>query len=282
MCVCVCVCVCVRAFVPARLCERVFLLVYFQIQEQASHRGAGKGTLYICLKLIFPRKSERPDCVRLNRPPSSNTFDPLHVIELNHDTFRTTDFQPALYSQQLGSKLHELYDLDIDFTTSQTILAAIVTNGGNKTVTWFLMTEPRPPSALDCAGDPECVTSSSTSSGHVVFPRHLSKLQTGHVYYICAVMSGEPSEHVCGDGVVIDDSPPVKGSVSIADSLNGYLADGGHVTVMWSGFSDVEAQVHSVPDDITLNYSVALGKLFNFICKRHIPNLLFSFDCILR
>ena len=255
---CVCVCVCARARARARVCVK--------IQEDANYRGLGKGTIYVCLKLLYPYTSERPECTHLMRPLSSSAFDPLHLIELSHNTFRQTDLEPFLFSQQLGTKLHELYDLDLDFTDSHTMLAAILTNGGNKNTTWYLMTEPRPPPQGDCSGDSECVTSSSTSSGHVVFPRHLAKLQNGHVYYVCAVTSvmtsgsWQTDHQACGDGVVVDDSPPVQGSVSIVGSDSGYLADGGHLTVTWSGFSDVETQVHSLPDDITLTYSVALGK----------------------
>ena len=212
--------------------------------------------------------------MRLTRPLSSSTFDPLHVIEFANNTFQQTDLQPFLFSQQLGIKLHELYNLDLDFAKSHTILAAVLAGGGNKNITWYLTTEPRPPALGDCTRDSKCVTTSSTTSGSVVFPRHLAKLQNGHVYYICAVTTtktpgrAQSSRHACGDGVVIDDSPPVKGSVSIVGSDSGYLADGGHLTVTWSGFSDVETQVGFLPDETTLTYFVALGKLLGCIRGR--------------
>ena len=114
------------------------------------------------------------------------------------------------------------------------------------------------------------MTSVTTTTGRVTFPRHLSKLQNGHVYFVCAVTSAESSNHaapgsravqeVCGDGVAIDDTPPTKGSVVICNANGGFLADGDHVLVTWSGFADVETDVTFLPDDVTFHYSVALGK----------------------
>lgn len=240
-----------------------------QIHEQVAYSGDGKGTLYACLRLLFPWTSDRPRCVQLTRPLSSSAFDPFHVVELDHRTFRQTDFEPFLHSQQLGTKLHQLYDLDLDFATSDVMLSAILTSSEGRNVTWSLMTNRRAPNAGDCAGDADCVTSATTATGRVTFPRHLSKLQNGHVYFICAVTSAESSEEaaagsqtvlkVCGDGVVVDDSPPVKGSVAVGNADGGFLADRGHVLVTWSGFSDVEMEVSSLPDDVTFNYSVGLG-----------------------
>lgn len=150
------------------------------------------------------------------------------------------------------------------------MLSAVLTNSEARKVTWFLMTNRRAPNLGDCAGDADCVTSATTATGRVTFPRHVSKLQHGHVYFVCAVTSAESSTEaaagsqtvleVCGDGVVIDDSPPVKGSVAIGNADGGFLADRGHVLVTWSGFSDVETEASFLPGDITFNYSVALGK----------------------
>jgi hypothetical protein len=75
-------------------------------------------------------------------------------------------------------------------------------------------------------------------------------------------MSRDPEDpaHVCGDGVVIDDAPPSEGRVAVENADNGFLGNRGHVLVTWSGFSDVETEVTLLPDDVTLNFSVALGK----------------------
>jgi hypothetical protein len=118
------------------------------------------------------------------------------------------------------------------------------------------------------------VTSTNTTTGYVIFPnRYTQKSNT--VYYVCAVTSsgasGQPVQ-VCGDGVVIDDEPPSPGTVAIDNAVNGFLGNRGHVLVTWSGFSDVEREVSYLPDDVTVSYSVALGRdnYTVFILKAHI------------
>jgi hypothetical protein len=189
-------------------------------------------------------------------------LQPFHLVELDHDTLRVTDLDPFLGSQQLGTKLHQLFDFDLDFTKSDVMLSAALTNSLGANTTWFLMTNRRLPALGDCASDADCVTSLTTSTGHVTFPRHRSRLQANTVYFVCA-MTSRPLEgvvQVCGDGVVIDDTPPSEGMVAIDNADNGFLDYRGHVLVTWSGFSDVETEVTYLPDDVTLNYSVALGE----------------------
>ncbi|KAK7496778.1 hypothetical protein BaRGS_00011987, partial [Batillaria attramentaria] len=234
-----------------------------EVQEVVDYTGSGQGSLYVCLRPVFPWRADNPTCHRLVRPGNINHVDPFHVIELPHTTLRQTDFGEYLHSHQLGGKLHELYDLDLDFARSDVMLSAVVTYSEGRNITWFLMTNPHVPTDGSCEGDAECVTSLPDKKETVMFPRSDSKLQDGHVYFICARLSltssnGDvPFTDVCGDGVVIDDSPPEGGTVIIGNANNGYVVD--NVVVTWSGFSDVETRVSYLPDEVTLNYSVALG-----------------------
>lgn len=214
--------------------------------------------------------------------------DPFHVIELPHALLRQTFIDNLLYSQQLGSKLHELFELDIDFAASDVMMSAFVTDGYNRNVTWFLMTSDRVPRDGSCAGDPSCLTWRKTENGKVVFPRDLSRFAHGTVYYVCALISprewsgqGQRSTTeeategqsgttaVCGDGFVIDDVPPIRGSVAIGNSEEGFVADEGHLFITWTGFSDVEKDVTKLPDYVTMNFSVALGELSTLLAKAH-------------
>ena len=223
-----------------------------------AYNNTPRGSLYACVQPVYPGWAENPSCQQLYRPANLRQVEPLHVIELSHDTFRQTDFEDYLHSHQLGSRIHDLYDLDLDFAGSDVMLAAVLTFSEGRSVTWFLMTSPEVPPNGDCAGDARCVTSQRSDTGRVVFPRQDSRLQDAGVYYICALLT---SESVCGDGVVIDDSSPVGGTVSISNAAFGYLADDGHVLVTWTGFSVVETTAHHLPYDVTLNYSVSLGML---------------------
>ena len=175
-------------------------------------------------------------------------------------------FEQYLQSERLGSKLHELYDLDLDFSRSHTILSAVMTNSMGRNVTWFLTTNPSVPNG-DCISEPSCLSLHRSDTGTVSFPLALSRLRNGNVYFICALADGDSDNGgICGDGVVIDDDPPVEGSVAIDSADSGYLGSGHRVLVTWSGFSDVETKVRYLPDVVTFNYSVALGKLLWLLC----------------
>ena len=148
------------------------------------------------------------------------------------------------------------------------------------------------PDLEDCAGDDECITSATTVSGDVIFARHLSKLESGRRYVVCAALSTQPVgegtagvqrvHHVCGDGVVIDDDPPVQGTVSIANVNDGFLAGEGHVLVTWSDFTDVEAAMIVPAGDVTVNYSVALGKsgVGEVVCGVRMCMCATSLECV--
>lgn len=163
--------------------------------------------------------------------------------------------------------------------TSDLLLAALVTNSYGREVRWFVMTEARFPAGDSCAGDRDCVTSSVSHDGKIVFPRQSTDFEHGVMYYVCSLISArglDPKNHsvagyndihrACGDGFVVDDELPVAGTVTITGADSGYLADGGRVMVTWEGFSDVEKDVTHLPDNATLTYSVALGQWFRYHC----------------
>nr|KAG5707970.1 hypothetical protein BaRGS_025108 [Batillaria attramentaria] len=219
-------------------------------------------------RLVPWRVQQAADC-------SDIEVNPFHVIELSHDVMRVTNLDNVLHSQQLGHKLHDLYDLDLDFARSDLLPTAIVTHSYGREITWFLMREARvPENAGACAADADCVTSEVSDDGTVTFPRDKADLQGRRVYYVCASLAaldltndvqnrsaaGYPeAQEVCGNGFVVDDDPPLPGTVVISNANSGYLAYRGRVLVTWSGFSDVEKDVTDLPFQTTLNYSVALG-----------------------
>ncbi|KAK7460765.1 hypothetical protein BaRGS_00038812, partial [Batillaria attramentaria] len=229
-----------------------------------------KGSMYACVQPLYPWRAENPECRILERHASSHQSDIFNIIELSYSTIQENNLDGHLSSQHLGSNLQYLYDLDIDFAESDIMLAAVLTNSADKNVQWFLMTKCHVPADGNCASDPACVTTQTSDDGKVVFPRDQSKFKDGHVYYACAIVSSTTDEgvlrrssevkvEVCGNGVVVDDTPPAGGSVTIYNSDTGYLADNGHMLVIWRGFSDVETKLSTLLDKVTLNYSVALG-----------------------
>ncbi|KAK7092487.1 uncharacterized protein [Littorina saxatilis] len=244
------------------------------IQQDVDLTDTSMGTLYVCLQLLYPLRSENPTCKTLVRPRSLNSLFSFHLVEVDHNTLEHTNLEGFLHTHQLGSKLHQLYDLDVDFISSDTVLSAILSDADQRNVTWFLMTSQRAPPHGDCVADPECVTSKTTATGTVVFSRTLSKLRDGQSYYICALVASrstkqqgqghgkaEGQQEVCGDGVTVDDTSPEPGNVVIRNTQSGYLGNADNVMVTWTGFTDGGFQgIQSSQAHVYgLNYSVALG-----------------------
>lgn len=230
--------------------------------------GSGKGTLYGCVQPLYPWKAEYPTCRKLFHSSDLHQGGPFHIIELTHDIFRMMDFDEYLHSHQLGDKLHDIHDLDIDFARGNDLISAVLTYSAGRNVTWFLTMLPRVPQSGVCAKDSACISEKVTQNGTVIFSR-VSQLLNGQIYFVCVLMSVRSSEsrgqtdlivEMCGDGVIIDNTPPVKGEVIISNSDSGYLSESDHVLVIWSGFFDIEMEVDQLPDDNILNYSVSLGK----------------------
>ena len=166
-----------------------------------------------------------------------------------------------------------LYDADVDVLSSNARLAAIITDGEGRNITWFLMTSQRVALDRDCAGDAECLTWKVTDTGKVLFPWSGSLLIDGQTYFVCALVSPRPTgqgqtkiTEVCGNGVTIDDTPPVAGTVDIQGTTqSGYLGNKDHVMVTWNVFSG--GGDHGSQTAVSLlNYSVALGELVPCIC----------------
>ena len=166
----------------------------------------------------------------------------------------------------------------MDFVSSNTQLSAILTDGAQRNVTWFLMASRRAAIDGDCAADPECVTSETSHTGTVVFSRTGSAVQDGRNYFVCALLSSRSSaegqghatnwdtrSEVCGDGVAIDDTPPVPGTVTISNAQSGYLGNEDHVMVTWTGFSD--SSQHGTPSG---------GHFLNYSVFKHLWHIMFA------
>lgn len=213
--------------------------------------------------MLFPWRRDDVTCRRITRSEGDSPPQLFHLVEMDHDTFRVNNLDPFLASsQQLGSKLHDLFDLDLDYATNDVSLSAALTNSQGAKTDFFLMTRQGLPARGDCNTDVDCVTSQTTTTGYVTFPNLHTRQRSNAVFFVCAVTSRATggSAQVCGDGVVIDDDPPARGTVTIDNAVNSFLSNRGHMLVTWSGFSDVETEVTYLPDDATLNYTVALGK----------------------
>jgi hypothetical protein len=198
-----------------------FFVFPTKISGRQKMNGDDKGSLCVCIRVLFPWRRDDVVCRLAERSRSETQRQAFHLLELDRNTLRDTDLDPYLRSQQLGSNVHDLFDLDLDYAKSDVIVCAALTNSQDANTLFFLMTRQGLPSLGDCTADVDCVTSTNTTTGYVIFPNRCTQ-KSNAVFYVCAVTSGVSGQpvQVCGDGVVIDDDPPSPGTVAIDNAVN--------------------------------------------------------------
>ncbi|KAL3857349.1 hypothetical protein ACJMK2_012025 [Sinanodonta woodiana] len=201
--------------------------------------------LLACVKGMCEAGTETIICSR-TEPHSSLTGDEYIVLDIDSDNPAFGDIQKLIHSKHIGSKLADIFDLEIDFCRERTNIAGLIVSAGEREVTWSLMTEKHSPTG-DCDDDDSCIVSKNTSSGFVMFSE--VRLIQGTTYFICAVSNGtvvhrelfhETLEEfsICSNGVFVDESPPSDGRVHIENQENGYLRGNRDIAISWSMFTD--------------------------------------------
>lgn len=247
------------------------LLSSLQINDEVNFVSTPHGSLYACIQPMHPHRAVVPTCKKMARSiqveEEQIQTQPFHIIEMSQSQLQEMNVEGYLILQHADDQLHNLYDLDLDFTVSDVVVAALLTNSVKHTVTWFLVTAPRVPDEGDCDSDSSCVDSSSSNNATVVFPSYRASLQSGEVYFVCALLSPLQStenalsvHEVCGDGFLVDDHPPSAGTVSILNTNDGFLSDKHRVLVSWSGFQDALEARGSAYGVASMSYSVTLGE----------------------
>ncbi|XP_069109277.1 uncharacterized protein, partial [Argopecten irradians] len=144
------------------------------------------------------------------------------------------------YASNIGDKLAWLHGSEIDFTGKSFRPGGVILGMGDRAITWYLLrnkynfTQP-------CEVNPDCVATVETVGGLSAFQG--INLDVEIVYYICAVTTivedGIPSVQTCGNGFVVDITPPVVGDV-IFTSDNGFITQESSLIIHWDGFQDFD------------------------------------------
>jgi len=177
--------------------------------------------------------------------------------------------QSLIYSTNIGSALSWLHESELDFASSRVQLGGIITGIEDRPVTWYVQTTSNVSSSkTECVELSHCIASLQTLGGIAKFQG--LDLKTNTLYHICAdvddthiIREGTTLEHiegfkVCGDGFIIDNTAPDKGTVTII-SNKGYVATNEHLTIEWKGFQDVHDVFRlGYPSGISY-YSYAIG-----------------------
>ncbi|KAK3589130.1 hypothetical protein CHS0354_017096 [Potamilus streckersoni] len=221
--------------------------------------------LFACVRGMCEAGTETVICSR-TEPHLTQIDDEYIVLDIDSDNPVFSDIQKIIHSKYIGSKLADIFELEIDFCRERTRIAGLIVSAGEREITWSLMKEKHSPIG-ECDDDYSCVMSKNTSSGFVMFSE--VRLIQGTTYYICAVsdrtvvhreLFHETLEKfdICSNGVFVDESPPSDGKVRIENQDNGYLRGNSDIAISWSMFTDsafsnwYATSIH--------HYSYAIGK----------------------
>jgi hypothetical protein len=166
-----------------------------------------------------------------------------------------------------------LHDREVDFGTSETLIAGVLMHATDRNVTWFLKRTPELAKSIDCDKDKDCVHSAISDNGFMPFDMNL--LKRNEVFYICAysnmtLVPRESFEDIlpeiksCSNGFIIDDVSPSVGKVFVKN-FDGYLTESSKIDIYWKGFDDNTDVSKLGYRDRIKYYSYSIGMFTHYI-----------------
>ncbi|XP_048259497.1 uncharacterized protein LOC124148456 isoform X1 [Haliotis rufescens] len=218
--------------------------------------------LFTCVRVFCPSGQFGSKCVELTLNPYAQSYSEHALFELPADDQRLANVEDILHSERLGTRLKLLHELDVDFINRNSRVSSIITNTAGRNITWFIMKGIQHVPVYDCDSDKSCLAWQFTQTGFVRFG--WIDFDDAEFYYICASVNGNKEKEsrlaftICGNGFVMDKTPPVAGSVSVTNTVLGFITDSSHMSITWSGFSDKQPDgvfyAHAIK-----SYSIAIG-----------------------
>jgi hypothetical protein len=194
-----------------------------------------------------------------------NNYPKDIVYDLNAYSEEILTLEKYKFSSNIGSAMKTLSALEFNFGR-KTKVAGFLLNVGNRNVTWSIMKKPQVPRS--CANDADCVASSTSIGGFIVFSSKVP-LDENVLYYLCANVTSEDAiissgsqrkRLVCSNGFVLDNEPPVTGFVKVDNVHQGYLRNTTDFRFFWYGFKDdTSYEVLGYESGIS-KYSTCLGR----------------------
>ncbi|XP_069134359.1 uncharacterized protein [Argopecten irradians] len=210
-----------------------------------------------CVEVFCPEGSMGSRCGPLIVTEDPNVFDKHQLYEVDSDSDDIRHNTELFYASNIGDKLAWLHGSEIDFTGKSFRPGGVILGMGDRAITWYLLrnkynfTQP-------CEVNPDCVATVETVGGLSAFQG--INLDVEIVYYICAVTTivedGIPSVQTCGNGFVVDITPPVVGDV-IFTSDNGFITQASSLIIHWDGFQDFDGYR-------TLGYPSSIARFYIF------------------
>ena len=221
-----------------------------------------------CVKGICRSGESVISCSNLCRASNPNEYDGQILYEINADTEKFDAIIALANSQHIGDKLRLVHDAEVDFTKSGRRVYGVIKGMYGKTIVWFLRKNTSW-SQQACAVDKYCLQSTTSTNG-------IGRFDTEHLpadkYFICASFenASELTTHLennflCGNGFVVDDSPPNGGRVEILSDSQEFITNKDGLEIHWSGFYD-----NAISDEELGigKYEIYIGKVYYFLPRK--------------
>ncbi|XP_060552014.1 uncharacterized protein LOC132713433 isoform X3 [Ruditapes philippinarum] len=205
----------------------------------------GHTTLFACIRAYSTAGNVAIECTKASTIMKSvYDIDTVYDMDIGSNSWQM--IKEMLHSSNLGSKMSLLHDREVDFGTSETLIAGVLMHATDRNVTWFLKRTPELAKSIDCDKDKDCVHSAISDNGFMPFDMNL--LKRNEVFYICAysnmtLVPRESFEDIlpeiksCSNGFIIDDVSPTLGKVFVKN-FGGYLTESSKIDIYWKGFDD--------------------------------------------
>ncbi|XP_062589946.1 uncharacterized protein LOC134251560 [Saccostrea cucullata] len=209
----------------------------------------GHRRMEICIKGICKTGQSINTCTRLTMLSDPNEFSTLTLYEIYPSSVNLQDILRLANSQFLGDKLQLLHENEVDVTPPGRKIYGFLSGTSGKSITWYL-TKKQLSQKVSCQSDMDCLQSVTSTDGIGRF--NTQRLPPNHKYFICAFSEGMNSTEnkvksedisLCGNGFIVDNSPPKGGEVKILSSNEEFVTSEKELEIQWSGFSDIEVEV---------------------------------------
>ena len=215
-----------------------------------------------CVKGICRAGQSAISCSHLSRASNPNEYDGYILYEINADTENVKAIIAIAKSQHIGDKLRLIHDAEVDFTIPGRRVYGVIKGMYGKTIVWFLRKNTSW-SEQACTADKYCLQSTTSTNG-------IGRFNTEHLladkYFICASFENASevtpylkNNYLCGNGFVVDDSPPKGGRVEILSDSQGFITKRDGLEIHWSGFYD-----NAISDEELGigKYEIYIGKVY--------------------
>ncbi|XP_060084327.1 uncharacterized protein LOC132563603 [Ylistrum balloti] len=215
--------------------------------------------MFTCVEVYCPAGSTGVSCVPLIVAEDPNIFDKTILYEVDSDADEVRNNKDLFYSNNIGDKMAWLHGAELDFTDRSVRPGGVIIGMGDLSIMWYLLKDSKNLNQT-CEENPNCVASVQTLGGFSVFQG--INLEPDIMYFICATTQtngdGMSSLKTCGNGFVVDVSPPSTGDVTVM-SEKGFLINVDSVIVHWDRFRDFHGY------KTTLGYPSTIAKFSYFI-----------------